>query len=1613
MHTRADGPPAPLATSAGAASDRPGPSPSPSSAAVVLGVVAIVSAWLTLLVTVALWLVLPVVAGWRPVTVTSASMAPRIRPGDVVMYDPSVRRPPPGAVVVFHQPDGRGLLTHRVESVDAHGRLRTRGDANPTDDQLPVPPSMVLGRVRVVVPMVGAIVRNPLALTTVVAVSCVLSLFFRSRLRSARPRRRRRRLASRAAVPVGLVLVVLATSVVAAHALWSTRTANSANSFSTYFVPNSSPDALAASLGTVGAVQVAVISGHTLFIGGDFTSIAGVTRNRLAAIDLTSDTLTAWDPNVSSTVNTIAVDTVNNLVYVGGGFTTVNGATTRNRLAAIDMSTGVATGWNPNAGGVVQAVVLDATNSQLYAGGTFTTVNGATTRNRLAAVSTATGTATSWDPNVGNNNVYALALDSVTGVIYAGGDFTLLNGATTRNRLAAISTATGSATSWDPNASALVYQIALDTANGQLYVGGTFTTVGGQTRNRVAAVSTVSAQATTWDPNANNTVREVAVDGSAGLVYVGGDFTSIGGSTRNRIAALSVTTTNAAPWNPNADSTVSALTVDPATNTVAFGGSFSAVDVTDRSAIAATTRATTTDGDLPSTTGIDVGTTGAIRAAVLSGTTLYLGGDFTWINGSARKHLAAIDTTTGNLTSWNPTADQTVRAFALDPTNGILYAGGDFSNAGGSLRQHLVAFSTSTGNLTAWTSPANATVNALAVDPAGGVLYAAGSFTNAGWQTRKRIAAVSTATGAATAFDGNLNNTASAVALDTTNGLVYVGGTFTTVNGATTRNRIAALSTSTGTATSWDANLSGAVNSLALDTTNSLLYAGGAFTTVNGATIRNRLAALSTSTATASGWDPNVNNTVLALTLDTTNNAIYLAGTFTTVNGGTTRNRLAALSATTATATAWNPNVNATNVYALAVNLGAGTAYIGGDFTTVNGANREALAAIGGGPSGAAAVATLSISSANNLGAIYATVRNGNTVYIGGTFTYVAGQVRNRLAAIDLAGDTVTSWNPNMNNTVRTLTLDAPNSLLYAGGDFTTVNGATTRNRIAALSTATGTVTSWNPNIANSVYALALDVTNNLAYLSGSFTTVNGATTRNRLAAVSTATGTASAWDPNANNTTESIVLDSTNGLLYAGGDFTTINSATTRNRLAALSTTSASATSWNPNVNSTVNAVALDPTNGYLYATGAFTSVGGLTRNRLTAVSTNTALPAEWNPNPNNTGRALALNGTELIAGGDWNLIGPRERGGWARLGLAQANQTISYKSAVRAVTGATAPNVYTTVIAGNTLYIGGDFTAVAGTPRRRLAAFDLTNNSLTSWNPSADSTVRSIVVDTTNNLLYVGGDFLSVNYTTNRNRIAALSTTTGTATTFDTNMNNVVRALALDTTNNLLYAGGDFTTVNGATTRNRLAALSTSTSLANAFDPNMSNSVYGLALDPANNLIYAGGTFITVNAATTRNRIAALATADGAATAWDANMNNTVRALTLDTTNNLVYAGGDFTTVNGATTRNRIAALSTATATATSWNANANNAVYALALDGGGLLYADGTFTTVNGATTRNRAASLSTTTATATSWNPNLNTNAWSIAISVPIKRLALGGVFTTANGQSRLSLATCGP
>jgi hypothetical protein len=75
---------------------------------------------------------------------------------------------------------------------------------------------------------------------------------------------------------------------------------------------------------------------------------------------------------MSDVVNTLAISGSN--IYAGGSFMTVNGGTARNYLAALDLTTGTATAWNPNMNDAVN--VLAIIGSNIYAGGRFTAASG-------------------------------------------------------------------------------------------------------------------------------------------------------------------------------------------------------------------------------------------------------------------------------------------------------------------------------------------------------------------------------------------------------------------------------------------------------------------------------------------------------------------------------------------------------------------------------------------------------------------------------------------------------------------------------------------------------------------------------------------------------------------------------------------------------------------------------------------------------------------------------------------------------------------------------------------------------------------------------------------------------------------------------------------------------------------------------------------------------------------------------------------------------------------------------------------------------------------------------------------------------------------------------------
>ncbi len=115
-------------------------------------------------------------------------------------------------------------------------------------------------------------------------------------------------------------------------------------------------------------------------------------------------------------------------------------------------------------------------------------------------------------------------------------------------------------------------------------------------------------------------------------------------------------------------------------------------------------------------------------AASPDGKTVYVGGNFTAVDGYPRDHVAAFSATTGALLSWSPDVSGKVSAIATAGQS--VYLGGAFSTVNSTTRANLADISASTGDLVQpdWAPTTNAAVDALAVTPDDATVVAGGYF---------------------------------------------------------------------------------------------------------------------------------------------------------------------------------------------------------------------------------------------------------------------------------------------------------------------------------------------------------------------------------------------------------------------------------------------------------------------------------------------------------------------------------------------------------------------------------------------------------------------------------------------------------------------------------------------------------------------------------------------------------------------------------------------------------------------------------------------------------------------------------------------------------------------
>jgi outer membrane protein assembly factor BamB len=344
--------------------------------------------------------------------------------------------------------------------------------------------------------------------------------------------------------------------------------------------------------------------------------------------------------------------------------------------------------WQTNGRVLAIAIVGDTA----YLGGKFTSVRpagdplgvGEVARNHVAAFDLATNSLLSWDPNA-NGNVEAIVPNGST--VYLGGSFTKVGGKG-HARLAAVDATTGAANgSWKASADAQVVTLAL--ANGILYAGGRFLNINGASHPYLAALD--AATGTTdiaFTGTADNAVLASTMTADGTKLVIGGNFTHINGTSQNHIAALDPTTGATLAWATQTPYGIVDMAAD--TNGVyvagaGTGGNFGGFDPT--------TGKMNWQG----------GTDGNVQAVTVLDGSVYVGGHYqnycgpqggqhTCTNPIKRLKALAVDETTGTLQAWNPAVNSVLGIFALAGANGRVAMGGDFTKVAGTAQQGFALF---------------------------------------------------------------------------------------------------------------------------------------------------------------------------------------------------------------------------------------------------------------------------------------------------------------------------------------------------------------------------------------------------------------------------------------------------------------------------------------------------------------------------------------------------------------------------------------------------------------------------------------------------------------------------------------------------------------------------------------------------------------------------------------------------------------------------------------------------------------------------------------------------------------------------------------------------------
>lgn len=635
-------------------------------------------------------------------------------------------------------------------------------------------------------------------------------------------------------------------------------------------------------------------------------------------------------------------------------------------------------------------------------------------------------------------------------------------------------------------------------------------------------------------------------------------------------------------------------------------------------------------------------------------------------------------------------------------------------------------------------------------------------------------------------------------------------------------------------------------------------------------------------------------------------NTVYLGGSFSCIGPNTGGG--GAVNLTNGRLTSYDRVPNIKGQVVTSIPDGKGGWYIGGQFTHVQGIERNSLAHI---------LADNSLDLAWNpnvkyepmlgLGGIFTMTISENLLYIGGTFSHINNQERNSLAAINLVTGEVDSWQPKFGTQYIYINkLDIKNKTLYLGGNFQNVDNKD-RNNLAAIDLSTHAVTEWNPNINGIVKSFVFS--GDTIFVGGKFSTI-GSTYQwqQNLAAINVHTGHLLSWNPYVDDEVSTLLLH--NNTLYIGGNFR--RNAMQGEKLAAIDVTTGNFIDWDPKIyGGFVSTLAIS--GNTLYVGGNFYSVGGRNRTHLAAIDITSGQISPWAPvvnsldfgtyQPGGFVNSLTISGNKIYIGGKFYLLGAEKVQNLAALD-ASTGRLLPWKPNLPGT-------IRTMVISENTLYLAGDIGAIDGQTRSGLAAINILTGKATSWNPVINTSNYSLInnLEVHNNKAYFSSHFGKY--------IGIADLASGEVSDWNLQVDNGIIDFTIS--DDMLYVVGPFRNVNGQK-RNNLAAFDVTDRQLTTWDPSNNYSYWPelRSVIVYKEMVITGGTSLM---ATDKNTAQLLAWSPKVKA--DGSLGSFSGIHRMSIYNGILYTGGYFNSIDDQP-RNNVASIDIDKAEVTSWQAN-----------------------------------------------------------------------------------------